>query len=122
MQDLITKLNANEVTVEDLEKFKQQTIEQTLRAIPKVIEYLMKQTATMQKMSTDFFNRNAKFAEHKDLIAKLIEQTEAENPGLGYDKLLNKVEAKAHKRLQTLGNIRDTKQTVKELDKSLGEL
>jgi hypothetical protein len=97
----------------------------TLRTLPKTIEYLLKQSASIKQLSEDFFTRNKDLQNHKDLVGQVLEQTEAENPGMAYDKLLEKVEQRTRSKLGTLKTIQrqpERRAKAVDLDKALGDL
>lgn len=124
-KELAQKINEQTLTEQDLEKFQQHIVEMTLRTLPKTIEYLLKQSASIKQLSEDFFTRNKDLQNHKDLVGQVLEQTEAENPGMAYDKLLEKVEQRTRSKLGTLKTIQrqpERRAKAVDLDKALGDL
>ena len=125
LKELAQKINDQDVTEQDLEKFQQHIVEMTLRTLPNTIEYLLRQTASIKKLSEDFFAKHKDLAAHKELVGQVLEQTEAENPGLSYDKLLEKVSTRSRTRIGTLKTIQrqpERRAKAVDLDKALGEL
>lgn len=124
-KELARKINEQTITQEELEKFQEHIVEMILRTLPSTIEYLVKQSASMKQLSDKFFENNKDLANHKDLLSQVIEQTEAENPGLDYESLLSEAAKRARSRL---GSLRETqkqperKVNLEDLDRSLGEL
>jgi len=125
LKELAQKINDQTITDQDLEKFQQHIVEMTLRTLPNTIEYLLKQTASVQQLSEDFFKRHKELQEHKDLVGQVLERTEAENPGLDYERLLDKVAVKAKSRLGSLKTIEkqpEKRARAIDMDKALGDL
>lgn len=125
LKELAQKINDQTITEQDLEKFQQHIVEMTLRTLPNTIEYLLKQTASIQQLSEDFFKRHKELQGHKDLVSQMLEQTEAENPGLDYERLLDKVADRAKSRLGTLKTIKEQPERradASDMDKALGEI
>lgn len=71
------------------EEFAGLIVQETLRMIPHVVENVVKQAGSLRKLSGDFYERNPQFAQHKGLVAKVLEGVEAENPGRPYGELLD---------------------------------
>lgn len=70
-------------------KVVQLCVEEALKALPHVITSLAQQAAYLKKLSDDFYDSNKDLANHKDVVAKVIENIEANNPGMEYEKVLS---------------------------------
>lgn len=126
-QELVTKIKDGTITAEDLDlvfySIQTHAAEQALRMLPNVVDYLIKQSTHIKGLSEDFFKRNKDLVNKKDMLAKLLEQVESENPGLPYEKMLSKVEllAKKTKDLEQTVDV-SKKFKISELDAGLGDL
>lgn len=91
-----TKLNAI------LQKVVLKATEEALQALPVVIGTLISQTGTLKQLAMQFYENNKDLSEHKEIVAKLIEEEEAKNPGVKFDKILESVAPKARSIVNTL--------------------
>lgn len=64
------------------------SVEESLKALPHVMAHLSKQTDYLRSLSAKFYADNKDLINHKPLVAQIIEQVEAENPGSLYEKIL----------------------------------
>lgn len=132
-KELVEKIKDGTIDAGDLDKVFYQahlvTVEHALRILPNAVDYLMKQTMTLKKLSQEFYDKNPDLVKEKGLVAQLVEKVEADNPGLGYDKVLDQVEKLARTRMGELRNLRRVphgkqkgKLSLADLDTRLGEL
>jgi len=124
-KELAKKINNKDVTSEDLEQMHQRIIEHALKALPGAVDYLMKQSHTLKKTSEEFYEKNPRLTKHRQMVAQLVEQTEAKNPGRSYREILSEVETEAKRRLDDLELADKTagrKLNVRDLDERLGNL
>lgn len=126
---LIDKLKTNELTVRDVEEWEQalidRAVETTLRMIPQVVDYVARQTTYLNQLSVDFYKQNTDLNAHRALVASLLEQQEAQNPGMAYATLLENVAEQARKQLKAsagFSTLLPERPDVSKLDSIIGEL
>ena len=73
-------------------------VEESLKALPAVMTHLSGQAAYLRELSEKFYKDNPELSQHRPLVSKLIERTEANNPGMSYENVLSIAanEAKSH--------------------------
>jgi len=102
---------SGELTEDEVNIFVEKLInisgERVLKALPSVIDFLVKQTSYIKELSTDFYAKNKDLVEHKDLVAHIIEQVESDNPGKKYEEILAKVAPEARKKLSHTYNVKN---------------
>lgn len=86
---------------EAFEDLVQLAVQEALKALPLVIDNITKQAAVLRSSSEQFYNENPGLREHKPLVAKVLEQVEAENPGISYKTLLEKTKPRVYQALQS---------------------
>lgn len=67
-----------------------QAVEEALRCLPGVMKSLAVQASYVQKLNTQFYKDHRDLEGKQDLVLKTLEQVEGDNPGLPYDKVLEK--------------------------------
>ena len=103
------------------EKLINEAVERALRLLPNVVSNVIKQTGTLKSLSQKFYSENKDLAGCKELVAKVMEKEEAENPGVSYDRLLQNVGPKV-RQIQSCGgfNVAEIKKpSLQGLDDSL---
>lgn len=108
-----------------LNELAQQIIQEALKSLPLVNENIIKRSGALHKMSEDFYRKNPDLLEHKPTVASIIEQVESENPGISFDKLLDKAGARSREFLKLNDNFKRSKpekSTLHDLDISIGQL
>jgi hypothetical protein len=108
------------------EAYGQLIVEEVLRSIPHVIEAVCKQTLALRRLSEDFYRKNPDLEPHREKIPKVLEQVEAENPGISPDRL---VEIGSHRMRSFLDETKKANAFIPKdgsspfaVDKKLGEL
>lgn len=129
VQSLVEQINSGELTEEALNEMIQSTmdyaVEHALRSLPGAIDHIMKQTMVIKKAADQFYEKNKELVPHKQMVAQIVEQAEAENPGLSYDQVLRRAEQLAKRRLkdkQVIVNQPKGKLSLEDLDNNLGDL
>lgn len=132
-KQLVEKIKDGTIDAGDLDRVfyraHRVTVEHALRILPGTIDYIMKQSMVLKKLSEEFYRNNSDLVNEKGLVAQLVEKVEADNPGLGYDKVLDQVEKLAKRRMGELKELKKHTKGVKkgkfdldDLDTRLGEL
>lgn len=75
-------------------------VQEALRMLPHTVDRLMKQAMSLQKLSVEFYQNNPDLAEHRELVSKMIERIEAENPGVDPRKITEQAAPKVRSLLQ----------------------
>lgn len=78
------------------------SVEESLKALPHVMMHLSAQAIYLKELSSKFYIDNKDLASNKTLVAKFIEQAEAENPGKSYEDILKIVAVKTREVLSKL--------------------
>lgn len=104
-------------------RFVKLCVEESLKTLPTVLDHLAKQATYLKGLSDTFYKDNKDLAEHKRLVAAVIEVTEANNPGLKYSEILKKVAPEARRRVSLLKETKDdARKPISDYDSKLGEL
>jgi len=96
MSDIITRAEYDRCTgdydlfVTILERVKAQAVEEALRILPNVMKSLTIQAAGMYELKNKFYTDHPELVPHRQLVATIVEQTEANNPGLSYEDIIKK--------------------------------
>lgn len=128
MHELVEKINTGKVTEKDLEKFQgkicQKAVQEALKALPQVTDFLVKQSHLLHKLSKQFYEKNPDLAENRDLVVSTIEEVESANPGLSYEKVLEKVTPLVKEKMKHIPRLAGTpgKPVPKEIDSRLGDI
>ena len=80
-------------------------VEKALLKLPEVVGNLMTQHASLVQMNREFYKNNPDFANHKDVVASVIEKVDGENPLLEYDQKLARAVPEIKKRIELLKTI-----------------
>ena len=67
-----------------------EAVERTLLSLPDIVGNLIADQFKMLKLNKKFYDQYPEFIGNKDIVAAVIEQVDSENPGVDYDKLLEK--------------------------------
>ena len=113
-----TKVQIDELLL----KVKQEAVEEALRALPAIIQNLVVSASRLQKVSTEFYKDNKDLVEHKDLVGKIIQEVEANNPGISFEKITEEAATETRKRLSfgsTLSSTPVAKPTEEKLRKGM---
>lgn len=120
------RLRNGEISYEEynelIERLVNSCVEQALRMIPGVVDFMVRQATYLNQLSGDFYKNHPELAEHKELVGRVLEQVESENPGTPYEKLLEKTVPKAKQVLQGKKSFKDQDFSLSKLDEDLGEL
>jgi len=127
--EIIKKMRDGTLEANDLDMMLYQTqkaaVEQALKMIPGVVSHVNRQAVYLKKLSTKFYEDHSDLMDEKPAVSRMIEQVEAEHPGIGYDKVLSMA---AERTRENLHHIKNTKKKEKgsfaltDIDHSLGEL
>ena len=89
-----------EISAEKEQEIEDRIVEKVLRMIPDVIGNLITHHMTMQKTNQDFYTKHKDLQEHKDIVAKVLEQVEGDNPLLDHKDLMEKALPKIHEHIK----------------------
>jgi hypothetical protein len=114
MSEFITK-EEFEARLIDL---KHEAVEEALRVLPSVLQNLVVQVAHVKELRDNFYRDHPELDSHKEIVAKVVEEVEASNPGLIYDKLMEKVAPIARQRIKALSIVdsNNGKPSLEKLD------
>lgn len=100
------------------------SVEQSLKMIPGVVDYMVRHATYLNQLSTDFYEKYPELAEHKGVVTKVLEQVESENPGKSYEELLNKTVPKAKEIISGRNKIMASREEfdLSKSDEDLGAL
>ena len=105
------------VAVENLfQTLVKKATEEALQALPFVIGNIINQASALKDLSMGFYRDNPDLSEHKDLVVKLIEQEELQNPGKTFEAILKDITPKAKNALKNLNNREKEIPTVEKVD------
>lgn len=79
------------LTEQEKEDLVNRTLEKVLLRLPEVVGNLMKELGAKTKLLAYFQRTYPETKKNPELVAKMLEQAELENPGLDYKQLLDKV-------------------------------
>ena len=82
-----------------LEETKQAAVEESLKALPGIIQTLIVSASKLQSVSTDFYKKNPDLEQHKPLVGQVIQELEGENPGISFEQLADKAGKTARERI-----------------------
>lgn len=72
-------------------------VEEALKSLPGVVQHLSAQITYLKALSEEFYKNNKDLVPHKKLMAELIEKAESENPGLKYERVVEKAASEARR-------------------------
>ena len=84
MEDNLGKFNSEKQELED------RIIEKVLLMIPEVMGNLITHHMSMKETNQEFYKKHSELQEHKEVVAKVLEKVEGDNPLLSHQKLLEK--------------------------------
>lgn len=71
------------------------SVEESLKALPHVMNHLSKQIEYLKRLSVKFYEDNKDLKPHKPFVAQVIEKVESENSGKPYEEILGIAAKKA---------------------------
>jgi len=89
-----------QLSEQEIQMLEDRIVEKVLLMIPDVIGNLITHHMTMNKTNQDFYKKHTDLQNHKDIVAKVLEQVEGENPLLDHQKLLDKALPKIHEQVK----------------------
>ena len=97
------------ITDEERQSIINEAVEKALLMLPEVIgNLIMNQTKTMTLIK-NFYSKYPDIAEKKELVAAIVEKTEAENPGSNYEEILDKAAPVIRERIKAMKLLDTTK-------------
>ena len=78
------------ITEEERQSIINEAVEKALLALPEVVGNLMANQASLMKMNREFYKKYPEFSTEKDLVASVVEKVDSDNPGIGYEKILER--------------------------------
>lgn len=93
------------MTAEEREEIIQEAVERTLLSLPKVVGNLMQTQAAYAKMNIQFYKDHPEFANHRDVVAKVLEQVDGANPGEEYETKLKQAVPEIKRRLKMMDSL-----------------
>lgn len=79
-----------EITEQKIQEIEDRIVEKVLLMIPEVIGNLITHHVSMNKINKEFYEKNPELRKHKEVVVKILENTEGKNPLLNHKELLNK--------------------------------
>lgn len=76
------------------------SIEEMLRILPGVIQNLVKHTIMLRDLTDRFYTENKDLADHKDIVARVIEGLELKAPGIDLEQLLKEAAPLARRQIR----------------------
>jgi hypothetical protein len=80
-----------------------EAVEQALLRLPEVVGNLITSHISSIKINKQFYDKFPEFKDSKDLVAKVIEKLENDNPGIDYVKLLDLAAPLIKEQIKTIG-------------------
>lgn len=108
------------ITAEERESIITEAIERALLSIPEVIGNLIASHVSHTKANKKFYEDHPDLAKTKNIVASVVEVVDSENPGIDYEKLLEKALPKIRERILVTKDLNIT--TVKEPERNLDNL
>ena len=93
------------MTPEERQSIIDEAVEKALMLLPDVMNNLLQEKIAMQKLAKDWYATNKEFDKHKDIVGTTIEEIETINPGIGYQKILDKATPEIKKRIALIGKV-----------------
>jgi hypothetical protein len=75
---------------EVMERLFNKAVESAIQVTPGLTANLIKNAIALRSMSTKFLEDNKEFKDHEEILRNIVRQTELENPGATYEKVLEK--------------------------------
>jgi len=130
IESVVTKReykNAKNLSYEDfcsfLEKLVKLSVEESLKILPFVVIHLSKQAGYVRDLTTKFYDKNKNLKDKKELLERVIEKVESENPGMSYEDILDKAAEKANKIIPLMKNpLKLKRRDIKKVDELLRDL
>lgn len=63
-------------------------IEKALTKLPEVVSRMVANTAANKAMTTEFYSKHEEFVYHKEIVASVVQEIDAQNPGKNYSEIL----------------------------------
>lgn len=76
------------------------SVEEMLRILPAVIQNLVKHTVMLRDLTDRFYAENKDLAEHKEVVARVIEGLELKAPAIDLEQLLKEAAPIARKQIR----------------------
>ena len=77
------------MTADERQKLKDEIIEEVMLLCPRIMAELVNERIIADKLKAKFYSDNKEFQKHLDIVAKVLEKTDGENPGIGLEKMLD---------------------------------
>lgn len=81
-------------------KVRQEAVEESLKVLPAVIQNLIASIGTIHEVSSKFYQDNPELVNHKKLVASIIQEVEADNPGSPFKEIADKAGLLTKERLK----------------------
>lgn len=108
-----------------IEKAVNEAVERTLRVMPFVMQNLIASIGKMKEVRDTFYEKHKELSEHKDLVAKVMEEIESKNPAVSLESLADLTAKETKRRLASVSNMSNTaaeKPSRSELQHGLDEI
>lgn len=93
------------ISEEERESIINETLERAMTMLPEVIGNLMVSHASILRINKEFYEKHKDLSSHKDVVQSVVEFVEGQNPGLEYDKILEKAVPLIKERIRTVGSL-----------------
>lgn len=96
---------------EERESLKNEIVEQIFLQLPEIIGNLMTSQASLNKLNKKLYSENPDFKNHKEIVVKVLEEVEGENPGKSYEDMIRIAVPKIKKMIGITSelNVKDVK-------------
>ena len=88
-----------------IEKAVNDAAERSLRVLPFVIKNLIASAGKMKEVREAFYDRNKDLVNHKELVAKVMEEIETRHPAVGIEKIAELTAKETKRRLASVGSM-----------------
>ena len=89
----------------EIKQYIDERVEKAMLSLPEIIGNLMQQTVANHKLTSKFYKEYPEFANYKDLVAAVIEQTEGNNPLKKYEEILKEAIPSIREKIKTKGHL-----------------
>jgi hypothetical protein len=77
-------------------------IEKALTKLPEVVSRMVANTAANKAMTKEFYSKNERFVGHKEIVASVVQEMDAQNPGKNYSEILEEAAPIIEQKIETI--------------------
>lgn len=93
------------MTEEEKQEIIDKAVEKALLVLPETVGNLMAQQATYAKINSQFYKDHPEFADHKQVVASVVEYVDGTYPELEYEDKLKKAVPIIKDRIRTMSTL-----------------